>query len=69
MTDSLLTVAQAAARLSLSRWRVYQLVQAGVIPAVRIGLPGQSRPQIRIDPDALEELVASGGNARERVPA
>jgi excisionase family DNA binding protein len=48
----LLTVAECAAALSVSRARAYELVAAGTIPVVRIGRT------MRVPTKALEEWVA-----------
>ncbi|MEX0979997.1 MAG: helix-turn-helix domain-containing protein [Gemmatimonadota bacterium] len=46
----------AAERLGVRLHRVYALVRENRIPSVRIGR------QVRIDPAALEEWIASGGS-------
>jgi excisionase family DNA binding protein len=51
----LLTPAQAAARLGVSRDHVYRMVAAGELPAVRLG-SGAKAP-IRIRPEDLEALT------------
>ncbi len=50
----LLNADQAAARLGISRARIYALVRAGILQPVRLGR------QIRLDPVALERLIAGG---------
>lgn len=51
----LLQVREVADRLSLRLPQTYAIIQAGLLPAVRIGR------QIRVDPRALEAFVKSGG--------
>jgi excisionase family DNA binding protein len=51
------TIALLQMRLGIGRDRAYQLAREGVVPVVRIGR------QIRIDPDALEAWIQSGGTA------
>jgi excisionase family DNA binding protein len=48
---ALLSVAEAASRLHVSRVTAYRLVSSGKLPALRIG------NQIRIDADELERYV------------
>jgi excisionase family DNA binding protein len=56
-TRPLLTVAQVAERLNISRSAAYDLVRPhGGLPAVRIGR------SVRVHPDALDEFVANGGD-------
>jgi excisionase family DNA binding protein len=38
----LYTVAEAARRLSLSKWSIYQMVSAGTLPCVRTGPRGRT---------------------------
>ena len=52
MEQALLTVTQAARRLSLGRATTYQLVQRGELPVVRIGRA------VRVPVRALEAWVA-----------
>ncbi len=55
--SGLLTTDQAAARLGISRARIYALVRAGILQPVRLGR------QVRLDPVALDRLIATGGQA------
>ncbi len=55
----LLTAPQVAARLRVPLHRAYELIREHRIPAVRIGR------QVRVDPDALELWIKSGGTASE----
>lgn len=48
----LLTPAEAADRLRVSRSSIYRLVAAGTLPAVRVGA------SIRVRADDLDELLA-----------
>jgi excisionase family DNA binding protein len=50
---TLLTVTEAAQRLSLGRGTTYQLVQRGELPVVRIGRA------VRVPVQALEEWIAA----------
>ena len=49
--DKLLTVPQAADKLSVSRWTVYRLIDSGALAAIRVG------GSIRIEPSSLRELM------------
>lgn len=53
----LLTAAEAAQRLGVSRWRLYELAREEIVPVVRLGR------SIRVDPGALERLIENGGTA------
>ena len=53
--QSLLTIPEVAARLSINRARAYELVRRGVLPAVHLGR------QVRVDVRALEEFLRTGG--------
>lgn len=55
----LLTAAEAAERLRVSTWRLYDMVREGMIPAVRLGR------SVRVDPGALEDFIANGGTASD----
>lgn len=55
MTSSLLTPAEAATLLAISKRRLYRLTEAGLIPAVRLGR------SLRFTPEVLEALIAGGG--------
>ncbi len=57
---TMLTAAQAADRLLCTPWRVYQLIRAGTLPAVRLGR------SVRIDSARLEQWIADGGTAPHR---
>ena len=50
----MLTPAEVAVRLSVSRPTVYRLLEAGQIPGVRVG------GQYRTDQNALEAWIAEG---------
>jgi excisionase family DNA binding protein len=45
--------------LDVDRYRVYEMVRSGMIPAVRMGR------SIRFDPERLDAWIASGGTAGE----
>lgn len=53
----LLRVEEVAEALGVTKSRVYDLVRAGLLPAVRLGR------QIRIDEEALRDWVRKGGQA------
>jgi excisionase family DNA binding protein len=57
-TRQLLTVAEVADRLRLSRSSVYRLVKAGVLPRVWV-----SAGTLRIDAAELEQFIYGGGEA------
>ena len=57
MRRSLLRVPRVAEILDLTPARIYELVREGVLPAVRLGR------QVRIDPEALEAWIDSGGQS------
>jgi excisionase family DNA binding protein len=50
--QNLLTVGEVAERLKVSRWSVYRRVEAGELPAVRLG--SGPRAPIRVDERELE---------------
>ena len=50
----LLSVRDVAARLAVSELTVRRLIEAGSLPAVRVGR------QLRIDPDELEAFLREG---------
>jgi excisionase family DNA binding protein len=61
---ALLTVAQTAERLSLSRKTTYRKIAEGEIPAVRLGGPGAA---VRVPTDELEAwLYAPAFDERNR---
>ncbi|VXB34118.1 helix-turn-helix domain-containing protein [Nocardioides sp. AX2bis] len=53
----LLTVTDAAARLSCSRGHVYNLVALGQLRAVEIAIAGAKRPKTRIRAEDLTAFV------------
>lgn len=62
MENELLTVSEAARRLSLGRATTYQLAQRGELPVIRVGRA------VRIPARALEEWILSrttGGSPRK----
>jgi excisionase family DNA binding protein len=52
--EKLLTVAEAAPLLRLSRQAAYAVIRAGLIPVVRV-----SQRRIRLDPRAIREWIES----------
>jgi excisionase family DNA binding protein len=59
-TPSLLSVAETARILRISRATAYRLVSTGELPAVRVG------GQYRVDQDALNAYLDAGSNRNER---
>lgn len=57
IATELLTVPQVAERLQLSASAIYQKVERGEIPAVKLG-PGPKAP-VRIDADELDAWLRS----------
>jgi excisionase family DNA binding protein len=53
-TRPLLSPAEVAERLGVSRKSVYRLVRSGELPAVKIG------HAVRVDPDELEQYIYGG---------
>lgn len=53
----LLPIDEAAALLSLTHGRLYDLARQGIVPCVRLGRA------IRFDEEKLREFVAAGGKA------
>jgi excisionase family DNA binding protein len=58
----LLTVAEVADRLRLTRLSVYRRIEAGVLPALRIG----ERGPIRVRLEAVEALLVPAGRDGRR---
>jgi len=58
MVKKLLPIPAVAEILDVSPWRAYELARLGILPVVRLGR------QIRVDPDALDRFIRSGGSAR-----
>ena len=58
--ESLLTVSEVARQLRVSNARMYELVRAGLVPAVHLGR------QVRIPLCALRSWIANGGAPRAR---
>jgi len=56
----LLTAEEVSRRLNLRLHRVYELSRAGHLPHVRLG-----SKQLRYDPEAIEELIRSGGTRQD----
>ncbi len=54
----LLDAGAVAAVLGITRWRVYDLARAGILPAVRLGRT------LRFDPDRLRAWIDAGGTAK-----
>lgn len=53
----LLTISDAADRLSCGRTHVYDLIADGAIPAVDISRPGAKRPKTRVSDVALDAYM------------
>jgi excisionase family DNA binding protein len=60
--QSLLTIPEVAARLSINRARAYELVRRGVLPAVHLGR------QVRVDARALEEFSVTAEHRSPLAP-
>jgi len=65
--DALLSVAQTAQRLGISKGYVYKLIDSGVLAAIRIALPG-ARGVLRIEPEALDAYRDRLRQEARRVP-
>ena len=50
-------VPEVARILDTSEQRVYELIRAGMLPAVRLGR------QVRVDKEALDQFIKNGGMA------
>ena len=63
-----LTIADAAARLGVSRWHISSLIRSGDLAAVNVAATGAKRPTIRIMPEAFEAFIAArtGRHKQER---
>ncbi len=57
MNSQLLTLEETARVLTVTYARAAELARQGVIPVVRLGR------QIRVNPDDLNQFIASGGKA------
>lgn len=55
--DTLLSVADVAARLGMSGWKVRRLIASGELPASNFG--SAARPEYRVDPAAVERLIVA----------
>jgi excisionase family DNA binding protein len=49
--EPLLSIAQAAGFLGVSRWQIYRLIERGELPAVRVG------GRLRFVPEELREYL------------
>ena len=54
---TVISVAEAAKRLSCSPGHVYNLIAAGEIRAVQISTPGAKRPKTRVFPDEVDAFI------------
>lgn len=61
--EPLLQAEEAALRLGISRWRVYDLIKRGHLQCVRLGR------SIRVSPEELERFVANGGTGSLATPS
>lgn len=57
---NLLTAAEVAEILRVSKARVYELARQGMLPALTLG-----QRQVRFDEAALREWIATGGSGRD----
>lgn len=55
MQNPLLTIAEVAQLLSVSRARAYALARSNIVPVVRLGR------QVRVHPERLQEFLREGG--------
>jgi excisionase family DNA binding protein len=60
----LMTVAEVAERLQVSKWTVYRLAESGALPAVRL-VPGR----LRFDPAAIEACIRDAARPVASPPA
>lgn len=58
--EKLLTVPEAAARLNVAPWRVYELAAQGDLPAVRLG-----KRTLRFSPAQLAAFIENGGSSSQ----
>ena len=56
--EKLLTVAEVAERLGVSRVTAYRLVQSGILPAYRVG-PNDAAGPLRVNARELDEWLDS----------
>ena len=54
----MLTAPQVAIRLQVALSTVHKWILVGILPAIRIRMPGSSRVVVRISVDALEAFIA-----------
>lgn len=54
---TLLSIAEVAGILGVTKARAYELARTGVLPTVRLGR------QYRVDPDRLQNWMDAGGTA------
>jgi hypothetical protein len=65
----LITLQEAAARLSLSYWAMRDLVLRGYLPRVRLpGRPGKDLHRILIDARDVERFIAEHRETRVHIP-
>ena len=57
MPEGLHKITAVAERLNVSRWRAYDLIAKGHLPAVKLGRA------VRVSPRALADFIAGGGTA------
>lgn len=57
MDDDLLTTAQAAKKLGISRRYLYELISNGLLATIRLP-SGGSRPEHRVEPAEIERFKA-----------
>jgi len=56
--DDLLTTAEAAKKLGISRRYLYYLIQRGLLATIRLPSEGGSKPEHRVEPSEIERFKA-----------
>ena len=56
--DDLLTTAQAAKKLGISRRYLYSLIARGLLTTIRLPSEGDSKPEHRVEPAEIERFKA-----------
>lgn len=58
MEENLITIKEACSRLSVSRWALYRLIDAGQLTRVKLGPSDQSAVRVRVS--EVERIIAEG---------
>jgi len=56
--DDLLTTAEAARKLGVTRRYLYNLINRGLIATIRLPSEGGSKPEHRVEPEEIERFKA-----------